>query len=88
MDRKMNYLREDVYSVLKEALVNLFEIEEDKVTLESRLYEELDIDSIDAVDLLVYLKEKTGKKPDAESFRDVRSVGDVVDALHTLLNKE
>ena len=88
MDQKMDYLKEDVHSIVKEALVSLFEIEENKITLEARLYEELDIDSIDAVDLLVYLKEKTGKKPDAESFRDVRSVGDVVDVLHTLLNEE
>ena len=70
----MGYLKEDVHSIIKEALVSLFKIEEDKITLEARLYEELDIDSIDAVDLLVHLKEKTGKKPDAESFRGVRRV--------------
>ena len=84
----MGYLKEDVHSIIKEALVSLFKIEEDKITLEASLYEELDIDSIDAVDLLVYLKEKTGKKQDAESFRDVRSVGDVVDAIYTLLNND
>ena len=82
----MGYLKEDVHSIIKEALVSLFKIEEDKITLDARLYEELDIDSIDAVDLLVYLKEKTDKKPDAESFRGVRTVGDVVDAIYTLLN--
>ena len=84
----MGYLKEDVHSIIKEALVSLFKIEEDKITLEARLYEELDIDSIDAVDLLVYLKEKIGKKPDAESFRGVRTVGDVVDAIYTLLNDD
>ena len=84
----MDYSKEDVHSMIKESLVRLFEIEEDKITLEARLYEELDIDSIDAVDLIVHLKEKTGKKPDAESFRDVRSVGDVVDTIYTLLNEE
>ena len=82
----MGYLKEDVHSIIKEALVSLFKIEEDKITLEARLYEELDIDSIDAVDLLEYLKEKTGKKPDADSFRDVRTVGDIVDVIYTLLN--
>ena len=84
----MGYLKEDVHSIIKEALVSLFKIEEDKITLEARLYEDLDIDSIDAVDLLVYLKGKTGKKPDAESFRGVRTVGDVVDAIYTLLNDD
>ena len=84
----MGYLKEDVHSIIKDALVSLFKIEEDKITLEARLYEELDIDSIDAVDLLVYLKEKTGKKPDAKSFRGVHTVGDVVDAIYTLLNDD
>ena len=84
----MGYLKEDVHSIIKEALVSLFKIEDDKITLDARLYEELDIDSIDAVDLLVYLKEKTGKKLDAESFRGVRTVGDVVDAIYTLLNDD
>ena len=84
----MDYLKEDVHSIIKEALVSLFKIEEDKITLEARLYEELDIDSIDAVDLLVYLKEKPGKKPDDESIRGVRTVGDVVDAIYTLLNDD
>ena len=51
----MGYLKEDVHSIIKDALVSLFKIEEDKITLEARLNEDLDIDSIDAVDLLVYL---------------------------------
>ena len=84
----MNYLKDDVYSLIKEAFASLFEIEKDKITLEARLYEDLDIDSIDAVDLLVHLKDKTGKKPDAETFRDVRTVGDVVNMLHALLNEQ
>ncbi len=84
----MSHSKEDVYFIIKEALVSLFKIEENKITLESLLYEDLDIDSIDAVDLLVYLKEKTGKKPDAESFRNVRTLGDVVDTIYALLNNK
>ena len=84
----MSHSKEDVYFIIKEALVSLFKIEENKITLESLLYEDLDIDSIDAVDLLVYLKEKTGKKPDAESFRNVRTLGDVVDTIYSLLNNK
>lgn len=46
----------------------------------------MDIDSIDAVDLIVRLKEKTGKKPNAEDFKHVRTVSDVVDAIYDLVN--
>ena len=48
------------------------------------LVEELEIDSIDAVDLLVQLKEITGKKIAPETFREVRTIRDVLDALTAL----
>ena len=53
---------------------------------ESRLYEDLDIDSIDAVDLVVRLKEMTGKKIEPEQFKSVRSVQDVVQAVDDMLH--
>ena len=52
------------------------------------LYEELDIDSIDAVDLIVELKAYTGRKIGPEDFKNVRTVGDLVTALDKLLNDE
>ena len=52
--------------------------------MDANLYEELEIDSIDAVDLLVQLKEVTGKKIAPEAFREVRTIGDVLDALGDL----
>ena len=63
----------------------LFEIEPQQVSRESRLYEDLDIDSIDAVDLVIELKKITGKKMQADDFKSVRTVQDVVDAVSRLL---
>ena len=56
--------RDEIYSELKLILIELFEIEPELITLESNLYEDLDIDSIDAVDLIVKLREMTGQKFD------------------------
>jgi acyl carrier protein len=70
---------------VREIFVDNFDIEEGAIDLEARLYEDLDIDSIDAVDLMVALKKKTGRKLDPDAFKEVRTVGDVVDAVHTLL---
>ena len=64
----------------------MFEVEPDNVQPESRLYEDLDIDSIDAVDLVVRLKEMTGKKIEPEQFKSVRSVQDVVQAVDDMLH--
>ena len=66
---------------VKTILVSQFEVNEASVSLDANLYEELEIDSIDAVDLLVQLKELTGKKIAPENFKDVRTIRDVLEAL-------
>ncbi len=74
---------DQLYSRIKDILVDQFEVEESVVSLDANLYEELQIDSIDAVDLLVQLKELTGKKISPEVFKDVRTIRDVLNALAT-----
>jgi acyl carrier protein len=77
--------REEVLEQIKAALVELFEIEPSQVVPAARLNEDLEIDSIDAVDLLDRLKRQTGRKISAEQFRSVRTVDDLVDAVHAIL---
>ena len=76
--------REAIFETLRSALVELFELEPERVTLEANLYEDLEIDSIDAVDLAVKLKQMTGKRLAPEVFKTIRTIGDVVDALSDL----
>lgn len=75
---------EKIYSQIKDILVKQFEVDEAAVSLDANLYDELEIDSIDAVDLLVQLKEMTGKKISPEVFREVRTIRDVLSALTSL----
>jgi len=78
--------RDEIFTTLRESLVELFELEHERVTLEANLYQDLEIDSIDAVDLIDHIKRKTGKKLAAEDFKAVRTVGDVVEAVFRLVN--
>ena len=80
--------RDEIYSELKIILIELFEIEPELITLESNLFEDLDIDSIDAVDLIVKLREMTGQKVDPEIFKKIRTLDDIVDAVIELLNSK
>ncbi|MBT3887811.1 MAG: acyl carrier protein [Nitrosomonadaceae bacterium] len=80
--------RDEIYSELKLILIELFEIEPELITLESNLYEDLDIDSIDAVDLIVKLREMTGQKFDPEIFKKIRTLDDIIDAVIELLNSK
>ena len=75
-----------IFDVLKQNLVEFFEVPADKIVPTAKLYEDLDIDSIDAVDLIVRLKKYTNKTMTPEMFKSVRTVQYVVDAIHKLSN--
>lgn len=78
--------REDIFNTLRDALVELFELDPARVTLDANLYDDLEIDSIDAVDLIDHIKRQTGKKIAADEFKAVRTVNDVVEAVFRLVN--
>jgi acyl carrier protein len=80
--------REGILSELTGILVEMFEVDADDVNLKAHLSDDLDIDSIDAVDLIVRLKEVTGKKIAPEEFKNVRTVGDVVDAIQAVMDEQ
>ena len=72
---------QEIRQILTDALVNLFEIEPERITPETNLYQDLEIDSIDAIDLIDHIKRETGRKLKADDFRNVRTVDDVVQAV-------
>ena len=78
--------KQEIYAWVARHLNEMFEIAPERITPQARLYQDLDIDSIDAVDLMVKLNELTGKRVQPESFKSVRTVADVVDVIHGLVN--
>lgn len=72
---------QEIQKILTDALENLFEVDPAKITLDTNLYEDLEIDSIDAIDLIDNIKRQTGYKLQAEDFRNVRTVNDVIQAV-------
>ncbi|EXS29961.1 phosphopantetheine attachment site family protein [Acinetobacter sp. 742879] len=76
--------QERVLTKLREWMEDLFEIEPETVQLDSNLYSDLDVDSIDAVDLVVKIKELTGKQVKPEDFKNVRTVLDVVTVIQNM----
>ena len=79
---------QEIIDRLRSILVETFDIEADRVLPQAKLYDDLDIDSIDAVDLIVKLKPLVGKRLQPEAFKAVRTVQDVVDALQGLLKTD
>jgi len=79
--------KDDILQRIVQILHESFDIEVEKITPAAKLYDDLDIDSIDAVDLIVRLKPLVGKRLQPEAFKSVRSVQDVVDALYLALHE-
>lgn len=79
--------RERIRAEVTAALVDLFELDPARIVPQARLYDDLEIDSIDAIDLIDRLRQFSGEKITAEQFRAVRTIDDLVDALHRLLNE-
>ena len=76
---------QQVFHTLKSTLVEQFELDPAKITPEARLQEDLDLDSIDAVDMIIKLQEITGRKVRPEDFKEVRTVADVQRVIEKLL---
>ncbi len=78
---------QDIYQTLKNTLVEQFDLDPAKITPQARLSEDLDLDSIDAVDMVLKLQEITGCKVSPDDFKEVRTVGDVQKVIEKLLSE-
>ena len=78
--------REEILQLISQIMQEMFEIDASEISPDADLYDDLDFDSIDAVDMIVKLKEMTGKAVKPEDFKNARSVNDVVEAVYKLIN--
>lgn len=79
--------KNDIFKTISEYLAESFEIPPSNITLEAKLQDDLDLDSIDAIDLIVKLQELIKEKISPEAFKKVRTVSDVVDVVYEILQK-
>ena len=82
------YTRAEVTKKISSTLSDLFEVDPEAISESSLLYEDLDIDSIDAVDLIVELKSFTGLVIDPEDFKSVKTIEDVINIVCKLLEND
>ncbi|MBP3773631.1 MAG: acyl carrier protein [Treponema sp.] len=75
---------EALFAKLKEILINEFDIEEELITLDASIAEDLELDSIDSVELIVKVRPYLKEKIEPEAFKSVKTVQNVVDLLQPL----
>ena len=77
---------DEILARVAAVLEQIFDIAPEQITLDARLYDDLDIDSIDAVDLLVRLKPLLNQPVKPDQFRSVKTIRDVVQTLAQLID--
>jgi acyl carrier protein len=75
---------DQIFDRLKTILIDSFEIDASRISPQARLFQDLELDSIDGVDLAIKLQELTGRRIRPEEFKTVRTVSDVVLAVQRL----
>jgi len=76
--------RQEIFDIVRRSLVEPFELEEPTVVPEARFDDDLEIDSIDAVDLVDHLSRIFERRVSPRDFRSVRTVNDLIDCIDRL----
>ena len=73
-----------VYEKLKELMISEFKLEAGSISPEKLLNDDLQLDSLDMVDLILSLSDFVGEKIDPSLFKDARIVQDLIDSVYPL----
>lgn len=79
------YTKDEIFAEVKTILIEELEVPENAISLEANLFDDLDLDSIDAVDIAVRMQKFTSKKLSPEEFKKIRTINDIVEAVYALL---
>ncbi|MBQ2897798.1 MAG: acyl carrier protein [Clostridia bacterium] len=71
-----------IYERIKEVLIKHAGVESDKITMEARFVEDLNIDSLDLVDLIIMLEEEYNIEFDEDAADHIKTIADVVDYIN------
>ena len=77
--------KEEILYKVEDVIVDLLAIDRALIKPETKLFEDLDFDSIDAIELILQLEEKYDEKISADKLKSARTIQDVVDCLYELL---
>ncbi len=75
-----------VFDKVKDIIVDQLDVDEDEVTLEASITEDLGADSLDVVDLIMSLEEEFDIKIPDEEVENVKTVGDIVKFIEEIDN--
>ncbi len=79
--------KDEIFKALTQIMIDLFELEESTIRMEARLFEDLDLDSIDAIDMIVEVQKITEHKIKPDDFQNVRTIEDIVNTVYAMIHE-
>jgi acyl carrier protein len=79
--------REQIVAHVNKTLIEEFEVPEENIVAEKRLREDLELDSLDAVDMIVALEQSLKIRVDEEEAKQIRTVGDIYAFVEKMLGR-
>ena len=80
--------RSEIVNEINNTFMDTFEIENEKLKEDALLFQDLDLDSLDAVDMIVHMESRLGIKIDLQKFSSVKTLSDVYDLAHELVENK
>jgi len=71
----------EVLDHVRRTIAELFELDLEDIRPESTIFDDLDLDSIDAIDLVAKLQQLTGERIEEQAMRSVRTVADLTELV-------
>jgi acyl carrier protein len=71
----------DTFAEVKDIIIDLLGVDEDKVTRDARFREDLEADSLDLVELIMAFEDKFGGEISDEDAQQISTVGEAVDYI-------
>ncbi len=81
-------LRINVEAEVNKVMHEGFEVPLEKLNPQANLFADLQLDSLDAIDLMVALEDRTGKKVNIEEFKNARTMADVYRMVGDLVDEK
>lgn len=81
LENSVSDSKEEIISHIRTVMVDYFELDASQITADSNLYEDLDIDSIDTIDLIIELKKHVDKEIDEMALLECKTIGDVAEII-------
>jgi acyl carrier protein len=78
----------EVYERLREVLITEFGLKAEQVQPQAHLVKDLDLDSIDWIDMAVALEVRMGRELQERELASIRTIQDVVDVIHRKLHQD